>query len=173
MQDLSIGLVARFFAQGQPRSKGSLKVITPRGRRPILAEQGEHSKAWRTVIRNAILTQVNFRHTAYPGPVEVRAVFFFQRTTGVNGEVWPSHDTPYPTDRNLGDLDKLERNLLDALTDSGLIADDAQVVTLRSEKRWTAPNSVPGVQVHVLTAPAGEPVTEGIPASCVMPWGVA
>jgi Holliday junction resolvase RusA-like endonuclease len=83
------------------------------------------------------------------GPVEVKATFVFARTMSAGGGPIPSHDTPYPTDIHLGDVDKLTRNLLDALTDSHVIADDSYVVTITCHKRWAGPGEEPGVIVAV------------------------
>jgi Holliday junction resolvase RusA-like endonuclease len=74
----------------------------------------------------------------HAGAVEVRAEFLFERETGADGKIKPSSDTPWPSSIVWGDVDKLERNLLDALTQSGLIEDDRLVVAIQSRKRWVA-----------------------------------
>lgn len=134
----------RFRVAGHPRTKGSMKVITPRGKKPIMIEEVTHSKPWRTRIRSEIFAQCpDTRGTipkvtaVYAGPVEVRVTFLYERkVTEKTGAVWPSHDQPWPISPDLGDLDKLTRNLLDAMQDAGVIVNDSQVVALRCCKAW-------------------------------------
>lgn len=143
--------LASFFVPGRPRTKGSLKVITPRGRKPILVEDHEYSEPWRRKIVSIIrakIPAVNLAsHEPYSGPVVVWAYFRFDQ----NGKTAQEH--PYPTvnagvNAN-GDLDKLVRNLLDALTDSRLIRDDSQVVRLSAGKCWATEQDQAGVSVLV------------------------
>ncbi len=72
------------------------------------------SKRWRHLVRVTVeadhLARVGAPGTPYGGPVAVRCVFV--RADGK------------------GDVDKLARNVLDALTDSRVIVDDVQVVRL-------------------------------------------
>jgi hypothetical protein len=130
------------------RPKGSLK---PRGyrvvrgkRQPILAEQVEGSTDW--LIRAALAIQEAIRVPCEPGPdcpspcngyrlpewapvagpVAVAATFYFDRPKN-------------PVDRDFplgyeGDLDKLQRNLGDALQRSRVIADDRQIVGLGGQE---------------------------------------
>lgn len=52
----------------------------------------------------------------------------------------------YPTTRSSYDIDKLSRTILDALTLSGVIYDDSQVVTLHASKQYS---ETPGVTITV------------------------
>lgn len=136
----------QFFVAGRPRTKGSLKVISARGRKPLLAEDHAHSGPWRTKIKSAILAQCP--GVKLLGPVNVQCVFWFER----NGPT--AQELPYPVlnagVNASGDLDKLVRNLLDAAQDVGLIEDDCMVVTLSAAKFWvglSAPK--PGISITV------------------------
>ena len=53
-----------------------------------------------------------------------------------------------------GDIDKLERNVLDALTQAGVYVDDAQVVACTHEKVCADPKTwqTPGVRIQVWSA---------------------
>jgi Holliday junction resolvase RusA-like endonuclease len=53
----------------------------------------------------------------------------------------------YPT--TPPDIDKLERAILDGLTDAGVWLDDSQVVTLHADKRYQRWDEVPGAVVTV------------------------
>jgi Holliday junction resolvase RusA-like endonuclease len=63
-----------------------------------------------------------------------------------------SRKTGEPASRSTGDVDKHARNLLDALQDSGLFKDDAQVVNLSIAKRYCGPSEVPGAHIVVCGA---------------------
>lgn len=140
-------ILAVTWIPGRPRSKGSLKVITPRGQKPRLIEDHKHSKPWRQrmvhAFRDADDASLSFR--TYEGPVSVTATFVFERHGAT------SQSLPRPTlnagVNACGDLDKLLRNLLDALTDAAVIADDSQVCHVNSWKTW---GGEAGVLVSVL-----------------------
>jgi hypothetical protein len=155
------------------RPKGSLK---PRGyrvvrgkRQPILAEQVEGSTDF--LIRAALAIQEAIRVPCEPGsdcpnpmsgckgwklptwapvagPVAVAATFVFERPAD-------PINVDYPLGYE-GDLDKLQRNLGDALQRSRVIADDRQITDWVAQKRFVgsdhplAPGErVPGVRVTV------------------------
>lgn len=152
--------IGRGFVAGKPRPKGSLKprvVRHPKGQMKITLHDDPDSEAWKRTMIKSIRAQygivpivvsgkiVGFDPAPYPGPVMVRAIFWFARTIGVNGEVWPSHNTPWPIADDIGDTDKLQRNFGDALEQSGLIANDRNIVKwIDPEKVWTT--DLPGVE---------------------------
>lgn len=139
-------LLAEVWIPGRPRSKGSLKVITPRGQKPRLIEDHKHSKPWRQRMVNGfrLIAPLSRAELPYAGPVSVVATFVFER----HGET--SKTLPWPTlnagVNAQGDLDKLLRNLLDALQDAEVIADDAQVCEVITSKIW---GGEAGVRVSV------------------------
>lgn len=144
-------LLAEFTVRGRPRSKGSLKVITPRGKKPRLIEDLKHSVPWRQRMMTAMRDQDTARgitfQAPHEGPVQVVATFLFERRGAT------ALASPYPTvnagiNAN-GDLDKLLRNLLDALQGAGVIKDDCQVVSIVTRKGW-APEAGVEVTVHAL-----------------------
>lgn len=82
------------------------------------------------------------------GPVEMRMLFRFSRKPGHT--FWaPADDT-----RGLavGDIEKLVRNVHDALQDVGIFGDDAQVTTLgRVGKRFCEDWQTPSVEIEMWT----------------------
>lgn len=56
---------------------------------------------------------------------------------------------PDPNRKNTGDIDKLTRQLLDALTDAKVLNDDSRVVMLQVAKVYETPDRRPGVTVYV------------------------
>lgn len=141
--------LATFHVPGRPRTKGSLKVITPRGRKPILIEDHAHSEPWRKRIKAAILAQCS--------PIKTIAVPFAMRATFVFAQEGPSAQHLHWPVLNAGvnasgDLDKLLRNLLDAMQDSGLILDDCLWVSGTAAKVWASDSVAPGAYVEVSSA---------------------
>jgi Holliday junction resolvase RusA-like endonuclease len=158
--------LARFFVPGRPRTKGSLKFNCMKNRAHTVRVQEEvaESKTWRTKVARACREQQLADHGTllkHEGAVWVRLWFYFARQEYVNGGVIESHETPFPTNIRLGDIDKLTRNILDALSVptaenqkplcSCLIKDDSQVVDLFAQKRWADEEHPEGVSVTVTT----------------------
>lgn len=150
-------ILASFHVGGRPRTKGSLKVITPRGRRPILTEDHAYSKPWRKTIKQAIQVQIpdvlRADYEPISVPICVTARFYFARLgPSARALGWPTVNGGANAN---GDLDKLLRNLLDAMKDARLISDDSIVVEIRSSKRWAVdcpPCQPPGIAVLVAEA---------------------
>ncbi len=109
-------VLAAVWVPGVPRTKGSLDARM---------QDTPQSKRWRQLVASAVRDDCGLREPyagsrglndplmtsgPYGGSVAVRCVFV--RADGK------------------GDVDKLARNVLDALTDSRVIADDVQVVRL-------------------------------------------
>lgn len=150
-------LPAQFGAHGRPRTKGSLKVHCLQNARHTVRveEETKDSKHFRRVVAVAAqkhMMSVNGGLWNIGDPVGVRLLFTFPRTESVNGGAWPSHDTPWPTAITLGDVDKLARNVLDALTDAHMIEDDRLVVELFVQKRWVDDGASAGVLIRVTEA---------------------
>jgi len=125
---------------GDPVPQGSKRAFIVQGKdgrpRPVVAESaGASLRQWRSDVVDAAREALGGRGPLQ-GPLSVEACFWLRP---------PKHKPPrYPYRRP--DLDKLTRALLDALTTAGVMADDAQVVTLRVSKRYA---STPSVEVTV------------------------
>lgn len=168
---------ATIFVAGRPRTKGSLTPQLSRGKggkmKVHLVETGDYSVTWKRQMIRGIWEQcgitpvrrggkiVGFDPAPFEGAVYVDGLFLFERersvaVTAADGQVWESHDTPFPTAGDIGDEDKLRRNLLDALTQSGLIKDDRFVVgpadAQQNGKKWTLPDQKSGVRIGVYAA---------------------
>jgi Holliday junction resolvase RusA-like endonuclease len=175
-------LIAELFVPGRPRTKGSLKpfpVRDGRGGMKITVHDTPESEEWKRTMIRAIRQEykikphvvgrkiTGFTPEPYAGPVDVTAVFAFDRRQSVNGGAVESQAGEYPTAEVVGDVDKLLRNLLDALTQSGLIADDRFVIWTSAVKLWTVPGSdyatagVSFVVTPTLGWRAAEPVMPG------------
>ena len=105
------------WVPGKPKTKGSLDVVNARRGKAVVRENVVGSKRWRELVRYSIAGLV-----AEPveGPVVVDLLF-----------VLPTDDA---AKARSGDIDKLARNILDALQDAGVYRDDAQVIRLVAHK---------------------------------------
>ena len=108
--------------------------------RGIMIESCKRVKSWRDAVRveaNKVVGELSEE------PVHIDLVFWFHRPKShlnAKGELKQSAPK-YPTTRNKGDIDKLCRSTLDALTLSA-IADDSQVVSLHARKYYCNKNEV-------------------------------
>ncbi len=160
-------LILQVFVPGRSRTKGSLKPIHIPGRngrpcRVSLTEDHKYSEPWKQrIMYEAVraLARNGERPRAYAEAVEIFCFFRFERTLAVTqivgggalpGVVIPSHDTPWPTAADIGDEDKFRRNVLDALTQAGVIADDRLSMGGANYKRWCEPGEEPGALVVVV-----------------------
>jgi hypothetical protein len=161
-------VIARLFVVGRARTKGSLEptITRMRGKLKIAMHDTPQSKAWKLRMVKALREALGITVARvdgelqrvdaepYGGAVEVHAFFRFERSPAVAGGVWPSHDTEWPTADDIGDEDKLRRNVLDALTQAGVIKDDAYSIGGVTLKRWCKPGELAGVEILVRSAGA-------------------
>lgn len=136
-----------FFVPGQPRPQGSKRWL-PNG---AMKEAGEKNlRPWRSAVTyeaQAEMRKVGL--SKIEGPVFVIVDFHFSRPkshfgTGRNAGVLKTA-APFFY-RSQPDIDKLERAVLDAMTDAGVWSDDAQVATLHATKVYA---DLPGARIEV------------------------
>ena len=145
----------------QPRPKGSLngRCLRDRSHTVVYREQVADSKDYRKAV--AAYAKQEMRRCELPAEpfdqaVKVRVVFYLAKSHVMKAgkrtdSFWPSHDTPFPTAHDIGDLDKMCRNVGDALQDAKLIADDSLITGwINPDKLW-APDNVPTTFIEVWT----------------------
>ena len=109
--------------------------------RGMMIESCKRVKPFRNAVRGEAKKVVS---EIIKEPVHIEVEFWFKRPKShfdSKGKVLPS-EPKYPTKMNIGDIDKLCRSTLDALTLSA-IADDSQVVSLQARKYY-CDNKKPG-----------------------------
>lgn len=128
------------------KGRGDAKVFT--GRVAQVESSKEKHKTWREAVKAAALGVMDGRTRIEDAPVRVEVVFCFDKPKSA-----PKRRRTWPITRSSGDVDKLQRALLDALTDAGVFKDDSQVVRIVADKVFTddpaAPLAVPGAVVRV------------------------
>jgi Holliday junction resolvase RusA-like endonuclease len=133
----------KFWVSGLPKPKGSLRAVGRMGQKARLVEQVDPKGVWKTAIKIEAAQHVDSE--PYPGPLTAKLTFYFPRP------LKPRHEEP--TTRTSGDLDKLQRNVFDALqtkSGAGLIKDDSQIVRVIAEKRYVdATQTEPGIWLQL------------------------
>ena len=123
-----------FTVTGAAAPQGSKRHVG----RGVMAESSKRLKPWRSDVRDAAFMAMDGDPLA--GPVAVAATFVYRRPAGHSLSDGISLSAagkraPYPPKGGRGDVDKLLRAVLDAMT--GIVyADDGQVVVLRGLRAW-------------------------------------
>lgn len=115
---------------GIPAPQGSKTVAKTKDGRSFLRDDNPRTKPWREQIVSAIEV-VNPLCEQYTAETRVHLTFVFDRPKTV-----PVSKRWKPTAKGSGDIDKLARAALDALTTSGVISDDAIITTLAARKMY-------------------------------------
>lgn len=123
-----------FTVYGAARPAGALAIGRAKDGRQFLRHRGGNALSeWKNAIRDAAGALVTDLERE---AVAVRATFYVARPAGHYGKNGLRGSAPaYPIKRSAGDVDKLARALLDALT-GVVFADDSQVVDLDVSKRY-------------------------------------
>lgn len=136
----------RLIVTGRPAPKGSLVCVGRPGGRHQLIEDNKRTAPWRRTVADTIRKSWPHDQHAAPGqPIGAELTTSHARPTGHYGtgrnahQLKPTAD-PHPVTRSAGDLDKLARLLLDAIQDTDVLPDDAQVVELISRKVYARPH---------------------------------
>lgn len=120
---------------GIPAPQGSKRFVgLSKSGRGILAESSKKVKPWREAVKWAALEARALEHSKdevegvrFVGPVSVSITFTLPKPKSA-----PKSRVTYP-DRK-PDIDKLVRSTFDALTEAGVLEDDARVVELTAAK---------------------------------------
>jgi Holliday junction resolvase RusA-like endonuclease len=110
----------RIVVYGSPAPQGSKKFVGMRGGHGVMVESSKRVKPWRADVKAAAEAA---RDGAAPmdGPLVMRMVFTLPKPSSA-----PKRRRTYAMRKP--DLSKLVRSTEDALTDAGLISDDARIV---------------------------------------------
>jgi len=124
--------------EGVAAPQGS-KVRTRYGMR----ESSQRLKPWRKIVTAAASAEgdrVGLLGPLTP-PYRVSVWFYIRKPRTTRSQ--------YPVAPTVGDVDKLSRGILDALTDAGVITDDRYVIELHASKQWAGPNEAPGAIIQI------------------------
>ncbi|MGN8690173.1 RusA family crossover junction endodeoxyribonuclease [Atopobiaceae bacterium HCP3S3_F7] len=133
---------------GDPQTKGSLKCVGRHGRHQLIEDDKTGKKKWWRARVAAAARAIAQRSGTLTGPIGVRCILTIARPKSARLDA-------DPITRSSGDIDKLSRMILDALTDAGLWTDDSQCVDLRARKLYVGhPDSAtqPGCHLTIWQA---------------------
>lgn len=135
-----------FNVNGFPKAKGSLRPMGRMGQRVRLVEQVDPKKIWRSAVAKTAreLRKEWAIDIPLDLPLAVRMIFRMSRPKKTRFTL--------PATRTGGDIDKLQRNIFDALQDAGVIEDDARAVSVCVDKVYAEPGQEPGVHVTLWAA---------------------
>lgn len=147
-------LLLEFWVPGFARPKGSLNGTSRIGSTKVrMVEQVDPEGVWRKRCLKFARAAATAQGVAVPftdAPAGMSVLFLFERPDN------PMFDMPATT--SVGDVDKLARNMFDALTprkahiSSRVLHDDSRFVNLLAHKDWVAPGEEPGAFVQIFTA---------------------
>ena len=142
---------------GKPITQGS-KIRT---RWAMRDANGATLDPWRDNVRSMAIKAVEADTGFGTDPVNVNIYFTFARPdghfgTGRNAGTVKDSAPPFPSSHAMGDIDKLVRACLDALTDAGVWKDDSQVVLLTASKIWVGHPKGMGIQGAVINVTAAD-----------------
>lgn len=137
------------FIPGTPASKGSYRPITGRSRttgKPVtrLIPMDKKERPWRDHVRDTILSH---KHPTIPpnSYIKIETTFYLPRPKTI-----PPTKRKHPTVKP--DIDKLQRALYDAITETQIWHDDSQITDVTSHKRY-ADNTTTGVSLTITWKP--------------------
>jgi Holliday junction resolvase RusA-like endonuclease len=140
------------FIPGIPAPKGSKSFKGMRKRKDgrsfaTLVESSKKVAPWQKAVIHAVYDRQRITGEPAPffaGAVRMSAVFLFARPKSV------SKHTP-AWSKSLGDVDKLLRATMDAITVAGLWCDDSQVIGYDDiDKRYCEAGEMPGCQLRLV-----------------------
>ncbi|RMI47719.1 RusA family crossover junction endodeoxyribonuclease [Actinomadura harenae] len=113
-----------------------------------MVESSKKVQPWREAVKFSARDVIDITGwERLDGPVTIHVDFYFDPPKSA-----PKRRRTWPITRSSGDLDKLLRSTLDALTDAGVMRDDSQVVHIDARKVHTSPDTlltVPGALITV------------------------
>jgi crossover junction endodeoxyribonuclease RusA len=158
--------VLQFRVRGIPSTQGDHKAYKPKGApfARIVDANPAKLRPWREAIRQDAVQAAGETWTPLDGPVLVTLRFALARPASA-----PKTRRTWPIGKRSGDVDKLARAALDALTDAGIFTDDARVTELTVSKDYVGGDvHSPGVLITVqpldaaLVIPLSRNETEGV-----------
>jgi crossover junction endodeoxyribonuclease RusA len=139
-----------FDVIGKPVTQGSKQYM---GKGRMLEVNHDSLRAWRLDIKQAAYDKMMTEYGPgwfRDGAFSISMVFRFARPQGHYGAKGLRPSAPQYMTTRKGDVDKLSRAVLDALTTT-IYTDDAQVVSLQADRRYAVkPQELPGVSITVI-----------------------
>lgn len=144
------------FVVGDPAPKGSKKFVgRARNGRGIMVESSKKAKPWAALVSAGILDKAGRPIAFFEDAARVTLEFVLERPAYLDKGKHPK-PTPHHTKKKGGDLDKLIRCTLDAITTSGAWRDDSQACEMHTFKRYAEPGEPTGCMILIEALPEKE-----------------
>jgi crossover junction endodeoxyribonuclease RusA len=133
-----------FVVTGRPAAQGSKRHLG----KGVMVESSRYIHPWRADVKMAAMesTPLNWNQDA---PFNLTITFLLARPKGHYSVKGLKSSAPATPSGRVGDLDKLLRSTLDAMT--GIVfADDCQVVTMFAAKRYAMPGEQTGAIITAI-----------------------
>ena len=148
-------VTVEFRVFGLPAPQGSKKHVG----RGVMVESSKKVRPWRQDVMAT--SDRAYKGKVITNPVRLEVDFFFARPkshyrTGKYSDLLREDAPIYAFTHNLGDLDKLLRSTIDALsfvTGGCIIRDDCLVVSISSSKQYANAITPPGAAIKVVELP--------------------
>lgn len=143
-----------FFVPGYPKPQGSKRGIIHRSTgKVVMVESCDQVKNWRSVV--ALHAAQHRPEKLMDGVITIQLMFWLPRPanhygTGKNAHLLKPDAPHYATSHRSGDIDKLIRSILDAIT-GVIITDDSHVVRVNAVKMYGDGDA--GVSVNIWDFP--------------------
>lgn len=130
-----------FTVIGDPAPQGSKRHVG----HGVMIESSKRVKPWREAVAAAAFAARDGR-PPLDGPLALTVTFYLPKPASLSKRVTSLGPFRKP------DIDKLIRSTLDAITTAGAIADDARIVRIVAEKRFTPVAGHAGAEITVAPA---------------------
>lgn len=132
--------VCRFFVSGTPKAEPRHRAgLSKNGR--VMTYHDTKADSWKHAVQLGWYAAGGF---VIDDAIDIQLEFVFENKTSHREAIWMQARP---------DIDNLEKAVLDSLTRAQAWRDDAQVVRMRSTKRYARPEEIPGVYIEVGTLP--------------------
>jgi Holliday junction resolvase RusA-like endonuclease len=148
MSTTSGRLICAVWVPGHPKTKGSMEHIGHGQMR-----ESVDNKGWRALVTKMVAADILERHAAawkdwahhtMDAPIGTEAPGQVTRQpVQVGITFWLDHPDPCGAEERAGDVDKLQRLILDALKDAGAYLDDNQVQRVTNPTKFSS-RGIPG-----------------------------
>ena len=137
----------KIFIEGDPRPQARPRAFRRNGFIKIYSEK----TSWRNTVKQ--VSQMVYRDEPLRQPLKVHIDYYFNRPkshygTGRNRDKLKDSAPVYMTKKP--DLDNLNKAILDALQDAGVIRDDSQIIKISASKCYNChPLSSAGAEIKI------------------------
>jgi Holliday junction resolvase RusA-like endonuclease len=142
----------KFFAAGVPKGQPRPRAFARQmgGKMVARVYDAGTAEGWKSAV--ALAARPYLPKTPLQGPIEVQITYYFPRPQSHygkrKGELYLKPDAPrWHTGKP--DIDNADKAIMDALTTLGMWVDDAQVVSMMVEKRYSETQGVTGATIEI------------------------